>query len=382
MTGMGEQVSAAADHFIPAAPVAPFNTCRTIFVCYDNKRPWHEEGAAGRPPALSPPRRRERPARRPGTLGSHPPRRPGALGPEGSKGRKRRLWTSGSAAILLCLVLLGVGCMPKAAPTPTAPARVAVVLGAGAAKGFAHIGVLKVLEANNVPVHMVVGVSAGSLVGALYAYGYNPYQLQGLAMSLGKDDLVDLTIPDNGFVKGEKLQRYVNNAVRNTPIERFRIPFHAVATNIQTGEETVFGQGDAGLAVRASCSVPGVFQPPRFGGAVYVDGGVVAPVAVETARRYGADLVIAVDISGGVSATAPQGTIDTILKSIDIMYQRIAASHLRGADVVIRPNVGAISGADLSRRHEAILEGEKAATAAIPAVRQTLERYIREGRRP
>ena len=323
-------------------------------------------------PFLSPPQSRNRPANR-----------SGEIDPGGVKRHKQRLWAAaGPAAILLCLTLLVAGCMPKASPTPTAPARVAVVLGAGAAKGFAHIGVLKVLEANTIPIHMVVGTSAGSFVGALYAYGYNPYQLQGLAMSLDKDDIADLTIPDNGFVKGEKLQRYVNNAVRNTPIERFRIPFHAVATNIQTGEEMVFGQGNAGMAVRASCSVPGVFQPPRFGGSVYVDGGVVAPVAVETARRYGADLVIAVDISGGVSTTAPQGTIDTILKSIDIMYNRIAAGHLRGADVVIRPNVGSIAGTDLSRRHEAILEGEKAAVAAMPALRQAMEKLRREGRLP
>jgi len=284
--------------------------------------------------------------------------------------------------IILCLAVLIVGCLPKAVPPPSAPAKVAVVLGAGAAKGFAHIGVLKVLEANRTPMHMVVGTSAGSFVGCLYAYGYNAYQLQGLAMSLEKDDVADLTIPDNGFLKGERLQKYVNNAVRHTPIEKFRLPFHAVATNIQTGEEMVFGQGNAGMAVRASCSVPGVFQPPRFGNAVYVDGGVVAPVAVETARRYGADLVIAVDISGGVSPTAPQGTIDTILKSIDIMYNRIAANHLSKADVVIRPNVGAIGGADLSRRHEAILEGEKAAVAAMPAIQQALNKLRQEGRLP
>ncbi len=306
-----------------------------------------------------------------------PGRRPGR-----SREKVGRRLPGGRIVMFLALIFLLAGCLPKAAVPPAAPARVAVVLGAGAAKGFAHIGVLKVLEANRVPVHMVVGTSAGSFVGCLYAYGYNAYQLQGLAMSLEKDDIADLTIPDNGFVKGEKLQRYVNNAVRNTPIERFRIPFHAVATNVQTGEETVFGQGNAGMAVRASCSVPGVFQPPRFGGAVYVDGGVVAPVAVETARRYGAEVVIAVDISGGVSPAAPQGTIETILKAIDIMYNRIALTHLSKANVVIRPNVGAIGGADLSRRHEAILEGEKAAVAAMPALQQILNRLRQEGRLP
>ncbi len=286
-------------------------------------------------------------------------------------------WTT-----ILCLTMIVAGCLPKAIPSPAQPAKIAVVLGAGAAKGFAHIGVLKVLEAQKVPIHMVVGTSAGSFVGSLYAYGYTAYQLQGIAMALDKDDVADFTLPDNGFLKGEKLQQYINKAVRGAPIEKFRIPFHAVATNIQTGEEVVFGQGNAGMAVRASCSVPGVFQPPRFGNAVYVDGGVVAPVAVEAAKRIGADVVIAVDISGGMSPTAPQGTIDTILKAIDIMYNRIAASHLSKADIVIRPKVGFISGADLSRRHEAIMEGEKAALAAMPAIQQALDRLRQEGRLP
>ncbi|MFA5180073.1 MAG: patatin-like phospholipase family protein [Syntrophales bacterium] len=285
-------------------------------------------------------------------------------------------------AAILCLIMLVTGCLPKAVPPPARPAKIAVVLGAGAAKGFAHIGVLKVLETQKVPIHMIVGTSAGSFVGSLYAYGYTAYQLQGMAMSLEKDDVADLTFPDNGFLKGEKLQQYVNKAVRGAPIEKFRIPFHAVATNIQTGEEVVFGQGNAGMAVRASCSVPGVFQPPKFGNAVYVDGGVVAPVAVEAAKRGGADVIIAVDISGGASTTAPQGTIDTILKAIDIMHNRIAESHLSKADIVIRPKVGFISGADLSRRHEAIMEGEKAALAAMPAIQQVLSKLRQEGRLP
>lgn len=286
-------------------------------------------------------------------------------------------WTA-----ILCLTMLIAGCLPKAIPPPAPPAKIAVVLGAGAAKGFAHIGVLKILEAQKVPIHMIVGTSVGSFVGSLYAYGYNAYQLQSIAMVLGKDDVADFTLPDNGFLKGEKLQSYVNKSVKNTPIERFRIPFHAVATNIQTGEEVVFGQGNAGMAVRASCSVPGVFQPPKFGNAVYVDGGVVAPVAVEAAKRLGADVIIAVDISGGASTTAPQNTIDTILKAIDIMHNRIAESHLSKADIVIRPKVGFISGADLSRRHEAIMEGEKAALAAMPAIQQILAKLRQEGRLP
>lgn len=282
---------------------------------------------------------------------------------------------------VLILFLLGMACcIPKAVPPPTPPATVALVLGAGAAKGFAHIGVIKVLESHNIPIHMVVGTSAGSLVGSLYAYSYNAYQLQGLAMTLEKDDVADLTIPDNGFLKGEKLENYVNKVLQGTPIEKLKRRFYAVSTNLASGERIVFGQGNTGMAVRASCSVPGVFQPPRFSGTTFVDGGVVDPLPVDVAREYGADVVIAVDISGGVSTTVPKTTIDAILKSIDIMYNRIAKAQHARADVLIRPQVGHISGADLSRRHEAILEGEKAAVAALPAIRQIVDKLRGEGR--
>ncbi len=272
---------------------------------------------------------------------------------------------------------------PPAAPAAAArPVRIAVVLGAGAAKGFAHVGVLKVLESNKVPIGMVVGTSVGSFVGSLYAYGYDAYALQKLALAIEQGDIADFAIPDNGFLKGEKLEEFVNRSVRSTPIEKFRIPFLAVATDLVGGRETVFGRGNAGTAVRASCSIPGVFRPVAIGERVYVDGGVVSPVAVDAARAHGADVVIAVDISGGGERTAPQGTMQTILRSVDIMYGRIAAVQVAHADVVIRPNVGAIASGDFSKRHDAIMEGEKAASAAMPKIRELLEKLRREGRLP
>ncbi|OIP93389.1 MAG: hypothetical protein CO013_06855 [Syntrophobacterales bacterium CG_4_8_14_3_um_filter_58_8] len=295
-------------------------------------------------------------------------------------------------AARLCIVFtLGLGvlllaaCMPKEIPPPLPPprpAKVAVVLGAGASKGFAHVGVLKVLESQKVPIDLVVGTSAGSFVGSLYAYGYDVFQLQTMAMALLKDDVVDLTLPDNGFIRGEKLENFINKTVRQTPLERLKIPFRAVATNLQTGEEIVFATGNTGRAVRASCSIPGVFQPVRIGDKAYVDGGVVSPVAVDAARRAGADVVIAVDISAGVAGTLPQGILETILQSIDIMYAKIAATQLKNADVVIRPKVSHIGSSDFDKRNEAILEGEKAAAQALPQIRQILEKLRQEGRLP
>ncbi|MGB7631237.1 MAG: patatin-like phospholipase family protein [Candidatus Deferrimicrobium sp.] len=275
------------------------------------------------------------------------------------------------------LFLLFVSCAGREVkPIPVEPPRkavkVALVLGAGAAKGFAHVGVLKVLEANHVPVHMIVGTSVGSFVGSLYAYGYAAYDLQKIAMGLERGELVDLTVPDNGFVKGEKLEAYVNRMIRGTTMENLRVPFYAVATDIGSGGEMVFVKGNTGLAVRASCAIPGVFRPVRIGDRTYVDGGVVSPVAVDAARRLGADVVIAVDITGGAAGVTPETTLDTIFQSINVMYAKIAAAQLSRADVVIQPKVGHIDSGDFTKRHEAILEGEAAAQAALPKIQALL----------
>lgn len=286
-----------------------------------------------------------------------------------------------SLIIVLMLIVFTSSCAPKEAVKPAVkPAKVAVVLGAGASRGFAHIGVLKVLEANRVPVHMIVGTSAGSFVGSLYAYGLNAFEIQKLALTLQKGDIIDLMFPDNGFIGGEKLEEFVNKTVKNTLIENFRTPFYAVTTNIQTGQEAVFFKGRAGIAVRASCSIPGVFRPVRIADSMYVDGGTVSPVAVNTAKRYGADIVIAVDISSDLNTKQPEGTIDTILQAVNIMYSELSYKQLSKADVVIRPKVGSIGSSDFEKRHEAILEGEKAAAEVMPAIQQIIDNLRQEGR--
>jgi NTE family protein len=285
-------------------------------------------------------------------------------------------------AFALLTMIFSCATAPKELPAPPKPAKIAVVLGAGASKGFAHVGVLKILELNKIPIHMVVGTSVGSFVGSLYAFGYNPYELQTIAFALQKDDVADYTIPDNGFIKGEKLENFINNKVKYTTIDKFKIPFYAVTTNIQTGEEMVFGRGNTGKAVRASCSIPGIFQPPVINDKMYVDGGVVSPLAIDVARRYGADVVIAVDVSSSLASSAPSGTIETIMQAIDIMYGKMAAIQIKNADVVIKPKIGYIGSSDFSKRHEAIMEGEKAANAALPAINSILSKLRQEGRLP
>ncbi|MGO9612177.1 MAG: patatin-like phospholipase family protein [Dissulfurispiraceae bacterium] len=283
-------------------------------------------------------------------------------------------------SLIFSLLLLIDACAPKEVKPPPKQAKIALVLGAGASKGFAHIGVLKVLEANNIPVHMIIGSSVGSFVGSLYAYGFDAFQLQKLSFSIERGDIFDLTIPDNGFIKGEKLEDYINVTLKNCPIEKLRIPFYAVTTDIQNGEEVVFGKGNTGAAVRASCAIPGIFRPVQIADRMYIDGSVVSPVPVDAAKRFGADIVIAVDVSTFIEGRQPTGTIETILRSIDIMNSKLASIQLSRADVVIKPRVGYIASDDFSKRHEAVLEGEKAATQALPRIRSIINKLRAEHR--
>jgi NTE family protein len=293
--------------------------------------------------------------------------------------------------ILIIFILIITSCtikkevsptqVPPTVQLPPKPAKIALVLGAGSSKGFAHIGVLKILESNKIPIHLIVGTSVGSVVGSLYAYGYDAFSLQKLSFSIQKEDIADpLIVPNNGFIKGERLEEFVNKRVKHTPMEKLKIPFFAVATDLEKGQEIVFAKGNTGTAVRASCSIPGIFRPVKISNKIYVDGGVVSPVAVEAAKRLGADVVVAVDISSALDHTQPEGTIDTILKSINIMYSKLGSIQLAQADVVIKPKVAYIGSADFSKKHEAILEGEKAAIEALPQIIQIINRLREEGR--
>jgi NTE family protein len=284
--------------------------------------------------------------------------------------------------LLVIFTLCSCSTLRPPSPPPVKPAKIAVVLGGGGAKGYAHIGVLKVLEAQKIPIHMIVGTSAGSIVGSLFASGKSAFELQEIALSMDKSNVIDYEwkVWSGGLIKGDKLENFINAHVKNISLENLKIPFFAIATNISTGEEIVFARGNTGMAVRASCSVPAIFQPFKIGKNTYVDGGVVSPVAVDVARRNGADVVIAVDISGGLDKTVPEGSIDSLKKSVQIMYARIAEYQIKNADVVIRPNMRQIGSSEMDKFNEAILEGEKAATLKIPELQNIIEKLKQEGR--
>ncbi len=263
-------------------------------------------------------------------------------------------------AVQLFLAIILISCAHKETTAPLLllkPARIAVVLGAGHPKVSPISAFSKCLRPTRFR-FIWLWEQVRKLRREPYAYGYKAYQLQEISLAIEKSHVADLSFPDNGFIKGEKLESYINYMIGNTPMEKLRIPFYAVATDLRTGSEIVFGTGNTGTAVRASCSIPGIFRPVSINGNTYVDGGVVSPVAVNAARRYGADVVIAIDISAGLDGNSPSSTIETILQSIDIMYSNISSSQITKADIVIRPRVGYIGAADFDRRHEAILEGE------------------------
>jgi NTE family protein len=266
-----------------------------------------------------------------------------------------------------------------AAPVIVAPprkVRIGLALGGGAARGFAHIGVIKALEAQGIFPDVIVGTSAGSVVGALYAAGNNGFALQKVAMDMDEASISDWALPlfgkVSGVLKGDALQNYVNKAVHNVPMEKLKIPFGAVATDLNSGQPILFQRGNTGQAVRASSAVPSVFQPVKIGSRSYVDGGLVAPVPVRFAREMGADFIIAVNISTQTDAQATLSSLEVLMQTFSIMGQRLNHYELKDADIVVSPRLGTMGGGDFNSRNLAILAGEQAAAAAMPQIKAKL----------
>ncbi|OTG79985.1 esterase [Acinetobacter sp. ANC 5054] len=282
---------------------------------------------------------------------------------------------------LLVLGLAGCDSATKtpstATPTPVKAREpvIAIALGGGGAKGFAHIGVIKVLESHGIKPTIVTGTSAGSFVGSLYASGKTPYQMQQLALNFKESDIRDLTLNSQGVIQGQKLQDFVNKSIGNKTIEQFPKRFAAVATRLDNGNKTEFNRGNAGQAVRASCSIPNVFVPATIAGVKYVDGGLVSPIPVKTARDMGADIVIAVDISARPDGTKAVSMFGLLDQTINIMGQHSINEELKNANIVIQPKVGHIGTLDLKSSNATILEGEKAAQLKINSIEKAINDF-------
>ncbi len=293
--------------------------------------------------------------------------------------------------IKIVLVLLLGACASRApdpAPTPewTPPAvppvtswrapRVGLALGGGAARGFAHVGVIQVLEERGIRPDVVVGTSAGSLVATLYASGMGARELERLALTMDEALLTDWSLPimGRGMLRGEALARYVRQAVDGRLLEDMKMPVGVLATDLGSGEGVLFRRGDAGEAVRASSAVPGVFTPVRINGRSFVDGGLVAPVPVRFARQMGAEVVIAVDISSDPQGNSPDGLLRLLLQTTAIMGKSINRHEMASAEVQVRPQLSGVGSADFASRQRSIEAGRAAMEAALPGLQVELAR--------
>lgn len=316
--------------------------------------------------------------------------------PLGDHGKSLCQWVPKSVgrlgvSICLTLVLTGCGSLTTAPPTVD-PGKSAVsgerrelklglALGGGAARGFAHLGVIEVLEEAGLRPSHLVGTSAGSLVAALYASGKSTAEMARMAETMQEADITDWMLPilNRGALRGEALARYVNTQVGGRNLEQMKIPLGIVATDLKSGEAITFRRGNTGAAVRASSAVPAVFQPVRIGEREYVDGGLVAPVPVRQTRDMGANFVIAVDISSDPEGNPSADTFQILMQTFTIMGKTINTLALKEADFVVRPALTGVKSADFSARMRSIEAGRVAMRASLPALKLRLAQF-EEGR--
>jgi NTE family protein len=260
---------------------------------------------------------------------------------------------------------------------PPKPPRIGLALGGGAARGFAHIGVIQVLEENGIRPDLVVGTSAGSLVAALYASGKTGPEMALLAQNMDEGAITDWSFPGRGLIRGEALAKYVREQTGGRQIEQMKLPLGIVATDLDSGAPILFRRGDTGVAVRASSAVPAVFQPVRIGSREYVDGGLVSPVPVRFAREMGAQMVIAVDITSPPDGNATSDPFQLLMQTFTIMGKSINHFELRDADTVLRPSLVGVSSADFTARRKAIQSGRDAALKLLPEMQARILQLTR-----
>jgi len=302
-----------------------------------------------------------------------------------------RAWRA-PAALTLTLLLVACQTAPVAPPPPVVPEpppvvvvpkpppkppRIGLALGGGAARGFAHIGVIQVLEENGIRPDLVVGTSAGSLVAALYASGKTGPEMALLAQNMDEGAITDWSFPGRGLIRGEALAKYVREQTGGRPIEQMKLPLGIVATDLDSGAPILFRRGDTGMAVRASSAVPAVFQPVRIGSREYVDGGLVSPVPVRFAREMGAQMVIAVDITSPPDGNATSDPFQLLMQTFTIMGKSINHFELRDADTVLRPSLVGVSSADFTARRKAIQSGRDAALKLLPEMQARILQLTR-----
>ena len=253
--------------------------------------------------------------------------------------------------------------------------NIGLALGGGSARGFAHIGVISVLEENGVPVDMVSGCSMGSVIGGIYTSGCEMSYLENFIKSIDLKKLFDYTVPSRGYVRGNRAQQMIRILTRDYSFKQTKRPFACIAVDIESGELVLFNEGPLHEAIRASISIPGVFVPHEYNGKTYVDGGVLDRNAIGAAREIGADFVIASDVGyRGEGLGKPRGIIQVLENSFTIAAWEIARPQLKKADYLIEVEVGDIDSntTDYKIIETIIQRGRTAAQKALPEIKEKL----------
>lgn len=253
--------------------------------------------------------------------------------------------------------------------------KIGLALGSGGARGLSHIGVLKVLEEEKIPIHMIAGSSIGALIGAIYSAGQNIRAMEKVALRLKRKFLLDFTLPKMGFIEGNRIRDFVRMFTYNKNIEDLDIPTAIVATDIRTGEKVIFQKGNVADAARASVAIPGVIVPVKWNGKLLVDGGVSDRVPVSVVKEMGADIVIAVDVAGFDTNAQITHIVDVIIQSMDIMQMEIVKRREDLSDIMIRPDVVKFGSYSFDRAEELIKAGEDACRNQVAQIRSLLEHW-------
>lgn len=254
------------------------------------------------------------------------------------------------------------------------PARIGLALGSGGTRGFAHVGVLQVLQEEGIAIDCIAGSSMGALVASIYASGSPLHLMEKLAVHLPLARWIDVTVPRLGLVSGERLHRLIKLLTKEKTFADTIIPLAVVATDVELGERVVFTEGLIHEAVRASIAIPGIFVPHRVNGRMLIDGGVIDRVPIRAARELGADFVIAVDVGLFDRLPPVRHVVDVIVQAIDIMEREVFRYRVLDADFVVRPHLDLMSSTAFSGIDKAIAIGRAAMREALPALRDALQK--------
>ena len=263
--------------------------------------------------------------------------------------------------------------------------KIGLALGSGGSRGLAHIGVIKVLEENNIPIDFIAGSSIGAMVGGFYAAGLSIKEIEEIALSTNWRRLFSVLFDPHlkqGLIGGEKLKTFIENYINGKKFEDCKVPFVTVATDLKTGEVVVLNKGEMAQAIRTSISIPLVFKPAEINGRMLVDGGLSAPVPVEIVRGMGADIIIAVNLDKHYyDEEWKPGWYNIANDSLNILRHHLALSNVANADIVIDINVGKNYWYQFTNGQDKILTGEKATKEVLPRLQEIIYQKSRGGLR-